>query len=154
MCGGQLLSYIWPLATPMEPPDNSIHGIFQARILEWVAISYSTLKYWPTPKIWAFTLWKFTWEFSLWKLIWFGMTRVNLDLEVGRKCTTQNLHICHIKGLPLNWLNKLEISASFPTRQPLTTVAIWLNSVSCVISVLCADPKAHSYYPNIQHSPS
>ena len=25
-----------------SPPDSSVHGIFQARILEWVAISYST----------------------------------------------------------------------------------------------------------------
>ena len=24
------------------PPDSAVHGIFQARILEWVAISYST----------------------------------------------------------------------------------------------------------------
>ena len=24
-----------------SPPDSSVHGIFQARILEWVAISYS-----------------------------------------------------------------------------------------------------------------
>jgi len=25
-----------------SPPGFSVHGIFQARILEWVAISYST----------------------------------------------------------------------------------------------------------------
>jgi len=24
-----------------SPPDSSVHGIFQARILEWVAISFS-----------------------------------------------------------------------------------------------------------------
>ena len=31
------------LCDPMDysPPDSSVHGIFQARILEWVAISYS-----------------------------------------------------------------------------------------------------------------
>ena len=31
------------LGDPMDcsPPDSSIHGIFQARILEWVAISFS-----------------------------------------------------------------------------------------------------------------
>ena len=30
-------------ATPFElrPPGSSVHGMFQARILEWVAISYS-----------------------------------------------------------------------------------------------------------------
>ena len=31
------------LCDPMDcsPPGSSIHGIFQARILEWVAISFS-----------------------------------------------------------------------------------------------------------------
>ena len=31
------------LCNPMDcsPPGSSVHGIFQARILEWVAISYS-----------------------------------------------------------------------------------------------------------------
>ena len=31
------------LCDPMDcsPPDSSVHGIFQARILEWVAISFS-----------------------------------------------------------------------------------------------------------------
>ena len=31
------------LCNPMDcsPPDSSIHGLFQARILEWVAISFS-----------------------------------------------------------------------------------------------------------------
>ena len=33
------------LCDPMDcsPPGSSIHGIFQARILEWVAISFSNL---------------------------------------------------------------------------------------------------------------
>ena len=26
---------------PMDPPGSSVHGILQARILEWVAISFS-----------------------------------------------------------------------------------------------------------------
>ena len=32
-----------PLCSPMDgsPPGSSVHGIFQARILEWVTISYS-----------------------------------------------------------------------------------------------------------------
>ena len=29
------------LPTPSSPPGSSIHGIFQARILEWVSISFS-----------------------------------------------------------------------------------------------------------------
>ena len=34
------------LCNPMDcsPPDDSVHGILQARILEWAAISYSKMK--------------------------------------------------------------------------------------------------------------
>ena len=37
---------------PMEcnPPGSSVHGIFQARILEWVAISFSRRSSWPRVK--------------------------------------------------------------------------------------------------------
>ena len=37
------------LCDPMDcsPPGSSVHGIFQARILEWVAISSSTGSSWP-----------------------------------------------------------------------------------------------------------
>ena len=33
----------WTLETPWTagPPDSSIHGIFQARVLEWGAIAFS-----------------------------------------------------------------------------------------------------------------
>ena len=30
-----------------SPPGSSVHGIFQARIVEWVAISYSRVSSWP-----------------------------------------------------------------------------------------------------------
>ena len=35
------------LCDPIDcsPPDSSVHGILQARILEWVAISFSSFKY-------------------------------------------------------------------------------------------------------------
>ena len=39
-----LLTKLWPtLCDPMgcSPPGFYVHGIFQARILEWVAISFS-----------------------------------------------------------------------------------------------------------------
>ena len=37
------LSHVLLFVTPTDcsPPGPSVHGIFQARILEWVAISYS-----------------------------------------------------------------------------------------------------------------
>ena len=43
-CGGCLVTKLCvTLCHPMDcsPPGSSIHGIFQARILEWVAISFS-----------------------------------------------------------------------------------------------------------------
>ena len=54
------------LLTPMDCslPGSSVHGIFQARILEWVAISFSRGSYWP--RVWTqvsciagrfFTIW-------------------------------------------------------------------------------------------------
>ena len=38
-----LLSLAWLICNPMDysPPGSSVHGISQARILEWVAISFS-----------------------------------------------------------------------------------------------------------------
>ena len=43
-----VLSRVWLFATPQtSPPGSSIHGIFNARIPDWVAISYSnTLCIW------------------------------------------------------------------------------------------------------------
>ena len=35
-----------------SPPDSSVHGIFQARTLEWVAISYAKWSSWP-PRDWT-----------------------------------------------------------------------------------------------------
>ena len=46
----QSLSQVLLFAAPCSinsPPSSSVHGIFQARILEWVAISYSRGSSWP-----------------------------------------------------------------------------------------------------------
>ena len=39
----KLLSHVWLFVTPWDcsPPGSLVHGIFQARILEWVAIPFS-----------------------------------------------------------------------------------------------------------------
>ena len=43
------LCCVWFFATPTDcsPPDSSVHGIFQARMLKWIAISYSGGSSWP-----------------------------------------------------------------------------------------------------------
>ena len=47
LISAQLLSSIW-LCDPVDctPPSPSVHGILQARILEWVTISYSRESSW------------------------------------------------------------------------------------------------------------
>ena len=44
-----VLSHVWLFATPWtcNPPGTSVHGVFQARILEWVIIFYSRRSSWP-----------------------------------------------------------------------------------------------------------
>ena len=44
-----ILSLVWLFRDPMncKPPGSSVHGIFQAKILEWVAIFYSRGFSWP-----------------------------------------------------------------------------------------------------------
>ena len=43
----QSFSHVWLFATPWTAPGSSVHGVFQARVLEWVAISYSRGSSWP-----------------------------------------------------------------------------------------------------------
>ena len=50
-----LLSHVWLFHDPMDcsPPGFSVHGIPQARILEWVAISFSRGSSWPRDCTWV-----------------------------------------------------------------------------------------------------
>ena len=47
----QLLGHVWLFVTPWSPSGSSFHGIFQARLLEWIAISYSRVSSWPWDQI-------------------------------------------------------------------------------------------------------
>ena len=46
------------LCDPMDcsPPGSSVHGIFQAWILEWVAVSFSRGTSWPRDRTWVFCI--------------------------------------------------------------------------------------------------
>ena len=50
-----LLSHVWLFCDPMEysPPGSSVHGISQARILEWLAISSSRGSSRPRDQTWV-----------------------------------------------------------------------------------------------------
>ena len=62
------------LCDPMDcsPPGSSVHGIFQARILEWVAISYSRKL--PLPSDQTDVSWTGRWVFyhrAVWEALWY-----------------------------------------------------------------------------------
>ena len=75
-----------PLCDPMDcsPPGSSVHGIFQARILEWVAISYSRGS--SQPRYWTCISWvfciggQFLYNWATWEgTKWTGMGKFNSD---------------------------------------------------------------------------
>ena len=72
------------LCDPMDcsPPGSSVHGILQARILEWVAIPFSRGSSWPRDQIQAsctagrfFTIWASREAFLLLALYSIGLTQ-------------------------------------------------------------------------------
>ena len=74
----KLLSFVWLFATPWTViPGSSVHGIFQGRVLEWVAIFFSWGSSRPRDRTWVshivcrrFTIWA-TREAQLeWEKIW------------------------------------------------------------------------------------
>ena len=44
-CESEVIQASWTLRDPMDcsQPGSSVHGIFQARVLEWGAIAFSTM---------------------------------------------------------------------------------------------------------------
>ena len=50
--------------TDCHPPHYSVHGILQARILEWVAVSFSRGSYWPRDRTWFSCI--AGWFFTVW----------------------------------------------------------------------------------------
>ena len=83
------------LCDPLDysPPGSSVHGIFLARILEWVAISFSRRSSWP--RDWTqvshivgrcFTLWATREVKQQIKKIWFNMNKcITLPSSAGKE---------------------------------------------------------------------
>ena len=55
MCACSVIQLCPTLCDPMDcsPPGSSVHGILQARILEWVAIPFSRGSSWPRNQTWV-----------------------------------------------------------------------------------------------------
>ena len=83
-------------------PDSSVHGISQARILEWVAVPFSKWSSWPRDQTWVshvadslFTVWA-TWATHL------GTSKTKVCWNPGTTGKAQN--ICQVgRFLVLEW---------------------------------------------------
>ena len=64
------------LHNPMDcsPPGSSIHGIFQARVLEWGAIAFSNIRHWFLANVSQIWIWfshmRCKWLWGLWSQMW------------------------------------------------------------------------------------
>ena len=84
------------LSDPMDcsPPGSSVHGIFQARVLEWGAIAFSTMEYYSME--YYSTIKKNTFESALMR--WMKLEPI-LESEVSQKEKHQYSIIMHIYGI-------------------------------------------------------
>ena len=74
-----------------SPPGSSVHGIFQARILKWIAIPFSRGSYGPRDRTWvSWTVGRFCF-FNLKKIIFF---------KLKDNCSTE--FCCFLSNLNMN----------------------------------------------------
>ena len=96
---------------PMDssPPGSSVHGIFQARILEWVAIPFSRGSSPPSDQTYI------SWAAGRFLTIW--ATWKALQKRIG----CHNLNLEHLRSLPEKAASKLKLEStpgrdSFPAK--------------------------------------
>ena len=143
------------LCNPMDcsPPGSSVHGTFQARILEWVTISYSRISSWPRGWTRVFHIGRqilyygATWEFLI-----MGQIYIMRLLMCCTEDTT--MLMCVAKSLSqesslvVQWLrihlSMQETQVRFPVREDSTchgeTKPVYHNYWGCVIN-----PGGYSY---------
>ena len=76
-----------------SPPGFSVHGIFQARILEWVAISFYKGSSWPRVRIWV--SWISNRILSHWATCCCSTDKLCLTLCDPMDCSTPGFHVLH-----------------------------------------------------------
>ena len=96
-------------------PGPSVHGIFQARILEWIAISFSRESSWPRDWIWVSYIGRqilYCWATKKALLRWQSLTNVILASFFVRRicCCRRSLRRCDSKAKS----GQLEASYLFP----------------------------------------
>ena len=116
------------LCNPMDcsPPGSSVHGIFQARILEWVAIVLSRVSSWPRNQTQVshitgrfFTIWATRPDdYTFLKIPWNSLARFSLYITHIIFCSIEFclvvcacVHVCFFKTK----LNVTQLCPAFVT---------------------------------------
>ena len=98
-------------------PGSSLHGIFQARILEWVAIPFSKESFWPRGQTWVsciagrfFTVWATREALNHWTAREFSIP-ICLMRVISSNGSINNFslssHRAHVMGWVLCWFSCL-----------------------------------------------
>ena len=114
----------WPtLCDPMDysPPGSSVHGTFQSRILEWVAISSSRGSSRPKDQTSISYISRFrfiyhcaTWEAPILHLILAKRLRSDLHLFCNKHLFTSGIYIYSALYLELHFLDEYHLSVTTP----------------------------------------
>ena len=109
------------LCDPMDCslPGSAVHGIFQARVLEWVAIAFSDLIF--TPRLFLFLLFIYLILIKLFILYW-TMANKNIVIVSGEQRRDSAIHIHvsipHQTPLPSRVPHNIEQSSLCYTVDP------------------------------------
>ena len=111
-----------------SPPDSSVHGVFQAKILEWVAMPSSRRSSWPTDWTWVsciagrfFTVWATRETFSCVQFSWLVMSDSLRPhgLQHDRPPCPSPTPRAYSNSCPLSWWCHPTISSSVITFSSL-----------------------------------
>ena len=130
---------------PMDcsPPSSSVHGILQARIMEWVAISFSRGSSWPRSRTqvsciagrfftnWAMreaphTVW---FQLKFWKMNHNNRDRMNIAWKWGRLEGVGGRDWKKPQGKLWSWLNVYNIFVAVIVSQVYTHIASYQSKM-------------------------
>ena len=141
----KLLSCVWLFATPWTVASNSsVHVIFQARVLEWVAISFSRGSSQPRDQTWVsrivgrcFTIWA-TREDKLGRKVTIKCHRVNKLLWQEERYRPSNeqkgtsIKILHLWRLLVGYMAEM-----FSVQFSISFIVFGIRSVSLLLLFSC-----------------
>ena len=82
-------SRVWLFCDPMDcsPPGSSVHGILQAKILEWVAISFSRGSSWPRDQTLIFCIHRqILYHWATWEAPYLSISVSKWDYHTSEHC--------------------------------------------------------------------